>query len=272
MIAMFAAQVGYQLRMLARNPRGLMVSLFAPGLILVVALSRGAQHSASPAQKAAVIAGLSAFGLIATCYLTHAIGLVAARETGVLRRWRASPLPRWGYFAGRITATVLASLASGAVILAVGAGLGGLRVSAADGPALLLVFGLGGLAWAALGTAATALIASTESASPVLIFSYLPVILASGAFGPTGGEAAWLATLMSYLPGQPVIASATRALEFSGPGLAPVSGRDLAVLAGWAVIGLVASVRFFRWDPVRPVHTSRAEVAASARTEVETAA
>ena len=47
MIAMFAAQVGYQLRMLARNPRGLMVSLFAPGLILALLLSRGAQHSAS---------------------------------------------------------------------------------------------------------------------------------------------------------------------------------------------------------------------------------
>ena len=65
----------------------------------------------------------------------------------MLRRWRASPLPRWGYFAGRITATVLASLASGAVILAVGAGLGGLRVSAADGPACSGVR-LGGLAWA----------------------------------------------------------------------------------------------------------------------------
>ena len=103
----------------------------------------------------------------------------------------------------------------------------------APGPArTVLVFGLGGVAWAALGTAATALIASTESANPVLIFS--------------------------YLPGQPVIAAATRALEFSGPGLAPVSGRDLAVLAGWAMIGLVASVRFFRWDPVRPAHTSRA--------------
>jgi hypothetical protein len=84
------------------------------------------------------------------------------------------------------------------------------------------------------------------------------VILLSGAFGSIGGEPRWLATLVSYLPGQPVIAAATRALEFSGPGLAPVSGRDLAVLAGWAMIGLVASVRFFRWDPVRPAHTSRA--------------
>ena len=55
-----------------------------------------------------------------------------------------------------------------------------------------------------------------------------------------------------------LIGSAARALEFTGSGLAPVSGRDLAVLGGWAVIGLLASVRFFRWDPARPAHARRA--------------
>jgi ABC-2 type transport system permease protein len=257
MMKMLAGQVAYQLRMLTRNPRGLMISLFAPGLILGLRLSQGGAHSGTPAEKAAVVAGLSAFGLIATCYLTHAIGLVAAREAGVLRRWRASPLPRWGYFAGRITATVLLSLVSGAIILGVGAGLGGLHVTAGSVPVLLVIFVLGGAAWAAIGTAVTALISSTETANPVLIFTYLPVILLSGAFGLLS-EPKWLSTLMSYLPGQPVIAVATRALEYSGSGLAPVSGRDLAVLAGWAVIGLAASVRFFRWDPVRPGHARRA--------------
>jgi ABC-2 type transport system permease protein len=257
MTRMLAAQVGYQLRMLARNPRGLMISLFAPGVILALRLSQGGSRTGSPAEKAA-------FGLIATCYLTHAIGLVAARESGVLRRWQASPLPRWGYFAGRITATVLLSLVSGAIILAVGAGLGGLHVPAGRVPALLAVFVAGGVAWAAIGTAVTTLISSAESANPVLIFTYLPVILLSGAFGVLS-EPKWLTTLMSYLPGQPVIGPATRALEFSGSGLAPVSGRDLAVLAGWAVIGLLASVRFFRWEPARPAHAQRDQAQAQTR-------
>ncbi len=264
MTRMLAHQVGYQLRMLARNPRGLMISLFAPGVILALRLSQGGSRAGSPAGKAAIIAGLAAFGLIATCYLTHAIGLVAARESGVLRRWQASPLPRWGYFAGRITATVLLSLVSGAIILAVGTGLSGAHVSAASVPALLAVFVVGGVAWAAVGTAITALISSAESAQPVLIFTYLPVILLSGAFGVLS-EPKWLTTVMSYLPGQPVIGSATRALEFSGSGLAPVSGRDLAVLAGWAVIGLLASVRFFRWEPARPAHAPRDQAPAHPR-------
>ena len=31
-------------------------------------------------------------------------------------------------------------------------------------------------------------------------------------------------------------------------------GRDLAVLAAWALGGLLLSVRFFQWDPHRPRH------------------
>jgi ABC-2 type transport system permease protein len=270
MITMFTRQVGYQLRLLIRNPRGLWVSLLAPGLILALRLGQGGAHAGSPAERAAVISGLAAFGLIATCYLTHAVGLVTARETGVLRRWRASPLPRWGYFTGRITATVLLSLASGAIIIAVGAGLGGVHIAVGSVPALLVIFVLGGVAWATLGTAVTALVSSTESANPVLMFSYLPVILLSGALG-TIGEPGWLSTLMSYLPGQPVIAAASHALTYSGSGLAPVSARDLAVLAGWAAIGLAVSMRFFRWDPVRPAHARRAEAAAPAGSNVSTA-
>ena len=253
MIGMLGRQIDYQLRLLARNPRGLWVSLLAPGLILALRLGSGGAHAGSLADRAAVIAGLSAFGLIATCYLTHAIGLVTARESGGLRRWRASPLPRWGYFTGRITATVLLSLVAGAIIIAVGAGLGHVPFAVGSVPALALVFVLGGVAWAALGTAVTALVTSTESANPVLMFSYLPVILLSGALGAIA-EPSWLGTLMSYLPGQPVISAATHALTWSGSGLAPVPGRDLAVLAGWAAIGLLASVRFFRWAPVRPAH------------------
>jgi hypothetical protein len=47
-----------------------------------------------------------------------------------------------------------------------------------------------------------------------------------------------------------MIDAVNRAL-LSGPGL---SGRDLAVMAAWALGGLLLSVRFFRWEPTRPRH------------------
>jgi ABC-2 type transport system permease protein len=41
----------------------------------------------------------------------------------VLKRWRATPLPRWCYFAGCTCATVLMALASGTVKVTVLAGV-----------------------------------------------------------------------------------------------------------------------------------------------------
>ena len=71
----FAGQVRYQLLLLVRSPR----ALWAAGRVVL--------------------------GVTLTAYLTHAAGLVAAREAGVLKRWRATPLPRWCYLAGRLCAT-----------------------------------------------------------------------------------------------------------------------------------------------------------------------
>jgi hypothetical protein len=56
--------------------------------------------------------------------------------------------------------------------------------------------------------------------------------------------------------GHPVqgLDAVTRALQSS----TGMSGRDLAVLAAWALGGLLLSVRFFRWDPSRPRHARSA--------------
>lgn len=61
---------------------------------------------------------------------------------------------------------------------------------------------------------------------------------------------------MGYLPGQPTVDAATHALQATG-GLPVLPVRDLAVLGAWAVAGLLASVRLFRWEPQPPGHATR---------------
>jgi ABC-2 type transport system permease protein len=196
------------------------------------------------------LAGRVVLGVTLTAYLTHAAGLVAAREAGVLKRWRATPLPRWCYLAGRLCATVLLALASGAVTVLVGV----LAYHAHLGPGaalgLVVALGLAALAWASVGTALTAFIPSAESAQPLLAFSYFPVMLLSGALGALGTPG-WVAGAVRWLPGQPTVDAAARALQSTG-GLPVLPGRDLAVLAAWAVAGLLASLRLFRWAPQPP--------------------
>ena len=56
---------------------------------------------------------------------------------------------------------------------------------------------------------------------------------------------------MTYLPAQPLIDAVSRVLQGGGT---LMSAHDVAVLAGWAVGGLLVSMRFFQWDPHRPRH------------------
>jgi ABC-2 type transport system permease protein len=244
-------QIRYQLTLLLRNPRTLMAGLILPGALLALQLGR-VEHvgqGAATALLAARVAGLVVLGAMSVAYLTHAASLVVAREDGVLRRWRATPLPSWGYFAGRIIATVLLADAAGLILVLVGVAMAGLHLTGAAIIGLLIAGSLGGLALAAAGTAITPLLTSAQGANPLLTLTYIPLIIFSGGFGGLSGLPHWLNTLMSYLPAQPMIDAVTRALDHSG-----LPGRDLAVLGAWALGCLAISVRFFRWDPHRPRH------------------
>src|SRR5213078_2274437 len=110
------------------------------------------------------------------------------------------------------------------ILILVGVAMAGLHLTAGAIGGLLLAGSLGALALAAAGTAVTPLLTSAQGANPLLTLTYLPLII--------------------YLRAQPMIDAVTRALGHS-PGL---PGRDLAVLAAWALGGLLLSVRFFRWD------------------------
>ena len=261
LIPVIGGQLRYQLTLLMRTPRTLMAGLILPGALLALQLGR-VQHIGQGAAAdvlAARVAGLVVLGAMSVAYLTHASSLIVAREDGILRRWRATPLPTWGYFAGRIAAAVLIADAAALILVLVGAAMAGLHLTGAGIVSLLAATTAGSLALAAAGTAITRLIPSAQGANQLLALTYIPLIIFSGGFGGLSGLPHWLNTLMSYLPAQPMIGAVTRALE-TGTGQSgfALPGRDLVVLAAWAVGCLLLSVRFFQWDPHRPRHARAA--------------
>jgi ABC-2 type transport system permease protein len=241
-VTLLAAQVGYQFRLLLATPSALVIGVGLPVVLLVVG---NAKHAGS---DVANVAGYAVFGLTMTAWNTHGVRLVAARELGILKRWRAAPLPPWCYFAGRIIATSLFATLAALVTLLAGVLFDGISLSAGATLSVLPVLILGSLAWAAASTVMSSVVPGTGAASPVFLLTYFPVVLVSGVLGPLSGEPHWLTTLASYLPAEPVIDTVGRALRH-GP---VFSAHDLLVLAAWVIVGLAVASARFRWEPYRP--------------------
>jgi ABC-2 type transport system permease protein len=242
---LLAGQIRYQLSLLLATPNALFIGIGLPVLLLILF------HPQRAAFPPASVAGVAIFGLTVTAWNTHGIRLIQAREAGVLKRWRATPLPRWCYFLGRIVTTALFSTAAGAVTIAVGVLFYHGHVSAAAAGAMLIAMFLGALAWAAAATAMTGLIPTAESANPIFMLVYFPVVFISGALGAISALPHWLTTLASYLPAEPMVDALTGSLRHAA-GAPFLPGRDVAVLVAWAVAGIVAAVILFRWEPHRP--------------------
>jgi ABC-2 type transport system permease protein len=248
---LLAAQVGYQMRLLLSSGRAIAVGVGLPVILMLA--SKGSAKDSHPD-----VAGYTVFGLTITAWTTYGVRLVAAREAGILKRWRATPLPRWCYFLGAITATALVAVLAGVVTVAVALAFYGRHFDA--GPAadltvsgslaILAALVVAAFAWAATATALTSIIPTVEAAFPILILTYFPLVIVSGVlFSIT--EPHWLSTLSSYLPAQPLIDAVTRAVEHA-PGTPFLNSRDMIVLACWAGGGLLTATLVFRWEPHRP--------------------
>jgi ABC-2 type transport system permease protein len=248
--SLLAVQSGYQIRRLLFSGRAVAVGIGLPVILMLA--SKGSARDSHPN-----VAGWAVFGLTITAWSSYGVRLVAARESGILKRWRATPLPRWCFLAGAIVATTLVAVLAGAVTI--GAALAFYGRHFDDGPAadltvsgglaVLAALVLGGLAWAATATAVTSLIHTVEAAFPILILIYFPLVIVSGVMFSIS-EPHWLSTAATYLPAQPLVDAVTRAVH--APGAPFLGARDMIVLACWAVGGLIAAIGLFRWQPHRP--------------------
>ncbi|HVV21863.1 MAG TPA: ABC transporter permease [Pseudonocardiaceae bacterium] len=228
-------QLRYQAKLFTRNPRALYVTFAFPLLLLVVRKAASAHLPADA--RAGVVGGVVAFGVVGTAFVTHASGLVSARERGTLKRLRGAPLPPWCYYTGRITATVVLAAVGAAVSVAGAVVMLGIDITVSGVVWVVVAVVFSGLCWSAMGTAMARFIPNPEAAQPMLMLVYLPLMFFSGTFFSLSDEPSWLSTVASWLPAAPAADAIGHALASS-----QVPVRDLLVLSGWAVVGLAVAL------------------------------
>ena len=237
-------QLRYELLTIWRTPQALFFTFLLPVLMLVVfaTLNEGDTFPDGRSFAAYFVPGMLTFGVASAAYGNLAARTVYRRETGQLKRLRATPLPPRAYLAGAIGGSVLVVLAVSASVLAV-ARLGYDVALPADTIATAAWLLAGAGCFAAMGLAIATMVSNVESADPTVFATLLPVTFISGVFDevPAGSI---LARIASVFPMQHL----RLAVEDAQVG-APADLGHLAVLLAWGALGALVAARRFRWTP-----------------------
>lgn len=193
------------------------------------------------------------FGLTTACYTAVIFGLTHARDIGLLKRVRGTPLPMSFYLGAWLTGAALTGFASVVLMFAVAVPAFGVDVYARTLPAAVVTLALGAAALAALGLAVASLVRTEDQATPVAQFTFLPLSFISGIWFPLDGAPAWLTTIAQAFPLYHLVDAfdACFVPQTTGGGWAP---GHLAVIALWGVGGLVVAARRFSAEPSTGEH------------------
>ncbi|MFL5946159.1 MAG: ABC transporter permease [Gaiellaceae bacterium] len=211
---------------------------------LLTAVYNGTIHG-KPASWA-LLAGMLGYGAANTAFAGLALLLISRRELGILKRIRATPLPTATYLA-----SVLVSIMIVFALQAVSLFVLGRLLKSTPWPghfvSIVLTLALGGAAFAGLGMAITGFVRSLEGSSAVLNVIVLPMAFLSGSFGATENYPRVLRAIGDVLPLKYLL-DAVNSVYLHGHQLWQEPA-DVAVLAGWGVLGIVVAMRKFRWEP-----------------------
>jgi ABC-2 type transport system permease protein len=193
-----------------------------------------------------LLAGMIGYGAAATTFAGLALLLVIRRESGVLKRLRATPLPGGTYIAAVLASIIVIFLLEAVILIA-------LARLAFDVPlpssifSLAVVLLLGAGSFAALGIGLTAVIRSAEGSSAVVNALYLPVAFISGAFFSENTFPDALRLIGEILPLSHLIRLSRDVIVYDDAVWEHLG--DAGIVAAWGVLGLVVALRGFRWEP-----------------------
>jgi ABC-2 type transport system permease protein len=191
-------------------------------------------------------AGMIGYGVASTAFAGLAITMVIRRESGVLKRIRATPLPPATYLLAVLLSTFIVFLVETALIVAIGRVL--FSVAVPDRPfSLLVALVIGSAAFAAMGLGLTSVVRSAEGSSAVVNFVYLPMAIISGTFFTPKEYPGFLRAIADVLP-LTYFTKLTRNVMVRHEHIWS-QGSSLAAVLLWGAIGLVAAIRGFRWQP-----------------------
>ncbi|MEN3585090.1 ABC transporter permease [Streptomyces sp. ZYX-F-203] len=238
---MIAAQAALETRMLLRNGEQLLLTVVIPTVLLVLFGSLDIVDTGTGEAVDFLTPGILALAVMSTAFTGQAIATGFERRYGVLKRLAASPLPRRGLMAAKTLSVLAVEVLQVALLSSVALAMGwsphgGLL-------AVLALLALGTAAFSGLGL----LMAGTLKAEATLAAAnlvFLLLLVGGGVVVPLDRFPEPAQAVLGLSPLAALSEGLREVLQHGGG----TPWASLAILAGWAVVGLTAAGRFFRWD------------------------
>lgn len=238
---MIGAQTALETRMLLRNGEQLLLTVVIPTLLLVLFSAVDIVDTGAGKAVDFLTPGVLALAVLSTAFTGQAIATGFERRYGVLKRLGASPLPRWALMTAKTGSVLVTEVLQIALLTVIAFALGW---SPSGNPlAVLLLLALGTAAFSGLGLLmAGTLRAEATLAAANLVF--LLLLVGGGVIVPLDRFPGAARSVLELLPIS-ALSDGLRDVLQHGAGM---PWGDLGILAVWAVLGLGAAARWFRWE------------------------
>ncbi|MFI1283999.1 ABC transporter permease [Streptomyces sp. NPDC020858] len=238
---MILAQTALETRMLLRNGEQLLLTVIIPALLLTLFSAVDIVDTGAEKSVDFLAPGILALAVMSTAFTGQAIATGFDRRYGVLKRLGASPLPRWALMAAKTLSVLVTEVLQIALLTVIAFALGWSPQGNPLSVAALILMGTAAFSGLGLLMAGT-LKAEMTLAAANLVF--LLLLVGGGVIVPLEKFPGAVQSVLGLLPISALSDGLREVLQHG----AALPWGDVAVLAGWAVLGLGAAARLFRWE------------------------
>ncbi|MFF4103690.1 ABC transporter permease [Streptomyces sp. NPDC001903] len=238
---MILAQTALETRMLLRNGEQLLLTVIIPALLLVLFSAVDIVDTNAEKSVDFLAPGILALAVMSTAFTGQAIATGFDRRYGVLKRLGASPLPRWALMAAKTLSVLVTEVLQIALLTAIAFALGWSPHGNPLAVAALVLLGTAAFSGLGLLMAGTLKAEATLAAANLV---FLLLLVGGGVIVPMEKFPQAVQSVLGLLPIS-ALSDGLREVLQHGAGL---PWGDVAVLAAWAVLGLGAAAKLFRWE------------------------
>jgi ABC-2 type transport system permease protein len=254
------AQGTIELKQFFRTRESLVFTLLFPIMLMVIFGSIFKNIVIAPGVTLSqyFVTGMIASGYLATGFQNMAITIPIERDRGVLKRYRATPMPKWVYFAGKAVSVIGLAIVATILLLIVAVLFYNIKLpdTAAKWGTFAWVSILGLISFALLGVAMSSAARTGRSAPAVVTPIALILQFTSGVFFEYSALPSWMQQFAAIFPLKWVtqglrsvfLPESFASQEITGSW---ELGKTAIILVAWCIGGLILCLLTFRWTTRR---------------------